>query len=147
MSTPLTPEQQDYLVKVIREAEQHTSGEIRIHLEPHCPVADPVDRAADVFAHLEMHKTKYRNGVLFYMAYTDRKFAIFGDEGIHQKVTGDFWESTRNLMRHHLSVNHYTEALGLGIEQAAQQLARYFPYDALDDTNELPNDISIDLID
>ena len=51
-----------------------------------------LDRAAWVFKKLGMHKTAERNGVLFYLAVDDRKFAIIGDAGINAKVPAGFWD-------------------------------------------------------
>src|SRR4051812_48017955 len=100
-TNPFTPDEQKRIVEAIRQAEKATSGEIRVHVEPHCANADPVQRAIEVFAHLGMHQTREQNGVLFYLAYTDRKFAVLGDKGIDAKVPGDFWESTKGLLRSH----------------------------------------------
>lgn len=143
MNNPFTPDEQKRIVEAIRQAEKATSGEIRVHVEPHCANADPVQRAIEVFAHLGMHQTKEQNGVLFYLAYTDRKFAVLGDKGIDAKVPGDFWESTKSLLRSHFSAGNYAEGLSVGIGSAGQQLKQYFPY-ASDDTNELADDISFD---
>lgn len=142
-SNPFTPDEQQRIVEAIRAAEKATSGEIRVHVEPHCAHADPVQRAIEVFANLGMHQTKEQNGVLFYLAHTDRKFAILGDKGIDTKVPGNFWESTKDLLRSHFVAGDYAEGLRLGIERAGQQLKQYFPY-ASDDTNELADDISFD---
>jgi uncharacterized membrane protein len=35
---------------------------------------------------MKMHKTKLRNGVLFYLAIEDHKLAVLGDAGINSKV-------------------------------------------------------------
>ncbi|AKD57667.1 TPM domain-containing protein [Spirosoma radiotolerans] len=142
-TNPFTPDEQKRIVEAIRQAEKATSGEIRVHVEPHCANADPIQRAIEVFAHLGMHQTKEQNGVLFYLAYTDRKFAVLGDKGIDAKVPNDFWGSTKDLLRSHFATGKYAEGLSLGIERAGQQLKQYFPY-ASDDTNELADDISFD---
>ena len=63
------------LEDAIREAELKTSGEIRVHLEKKCK-GDVLNRAAEVFSHLQMQKTKLRNGVLFYLAYESHKFDV-----------------------------------------------------------------------
>src|SRR6476661_2322883 len=76
MTSPLTPAQDAALVAAIRQAEVTTSGEIRVHLEDTCPTPEPLDRAAQVFAELGMHKTAQRNGVLFYLAWQSRQFAV-----------------------------------------------------------------------
>ena len=62
MKNPLTPEQEAALVAAIQQAEVRTSGEIRVHLEDTCPTPEPLDRAAQVFAELNMHRTTQRNG-------------------------------------------------------------------------------------
>lgn len=140
---PFTADEQQRIVASIRQAEKATSGEIRVHVEAHCAEADPVQRAIDVFAHLGMHQTKDQNGVLFYLAHADRKFAVVGDKGIDAKVPADFWETTKNLLRSHFAKGAYADGLSQGIEQAGRQLKQYFPY-ASNDTNELADDISFD---
>jgi len=142
--SPFNPDEQKRIVEAIRQAEKATSGEIRVHVESNCPAADPLQRAIEVFARLGMHQTKAQNGVLFYLAYTDRKFAVLGDKGIDARVPADFWESTKDLLRVHFAKGEYVEGLSQGIERAGQQLRQYFPYSGAADTNELANDISID---
>lgn len=143
MTNPFTPTEQHRIVEAIRQAEKATSGEIRVHVEAHCASDDPVQRAIEVFTTLGMHQTKDHNGVLFYLAFDDRKFAVVGDKGIDEKVPIDFWESTKDLLRTHFRKGAYAEGLSGGIERAGQQLKQYFPY-ASDDTNELADDISFD---
>ena len=59
------------MVAAIREAEKNTSGEIRIHFENHTR-KEVLDRAAQVFAELKMHKTALRNGCLLYTSPSPR---------------------------------------------------------------------------
>jgi len=132
-------EQQD-IIAAIKEAEKQTSGEIRVHVEKKC-ATDVLERAKEVFGLLNLHLTKDHNGVLFYLAYEDRKFAVLGDQGIFEKVPEDFWNSTKDLLRSHFSKNLFAEGLCLGIQEAGIQLKRHFPYSS-DDINELPDDIS-----
>ena len=68
-----TPAQKTAMVAAIRQAEKDTSGEIRIHFENHCR-KNVLDRAAQVFADLKMHKTALRNGVLIYVALEDKQY-------------------------------------------------------------------------
>lgn len=138
-----TPDEQQRIIEAIRQAEKATSGEIRVHVEPQCSTGDPVERAIEVFARLGMHQTKQQNGVLFYLAHADRKFAVVGDKGINARVPADFWETTKDLLRHHFAAGEYAKGLSQGIERAGEQLKHYFPY-AKDDTNELADDISFD---
>ena len=128
------------ITNAIRVAETNTSGEIRVHIEKHC-AGDVLDRAAYIFEKLEMHKTELRNGVLFYLAVEDKKFAILGDGGINQKVPDDFWESTKEVVIAKLKEGKYAEALADGIITAGEQLKTHFPYQS-DDVNELSDEIS-----
>lgn len=135
-----TAENQLQIANAIRVAEMNTSGEIRLHIEKYCK-GDVLDQAAYVFGKLEMHKTKLRNGVLFYLAVEDHKFAILGDAGINQKVTEDFWDKTKELVLSKFREGNITEGLTSGILMAGEQLKAHFPY-LEDDKNELTNDIS-----
>ena len=82
-STFFSIEEKVAIVSAIKVAETNTSGEIRLHVENNC-AEDALDRAAYWFAELKMHQTAERNGVLFYLALADKKFAILGDMGINK---------------------------------------------------------------
>ena len=135
-----TKEQQKQIVEAIKEAEKNTSGEIRVHIEKRCKI-DVLDRAADIFAMLKMHKTELRNGVLFYLSIEDRKFAILGDAGINAKVPNNFWESVKEAVFEQFKQNNQTEGLVKGILMAGEKLKAHFPYQK-DDVNELSDEIS-----
>lgn len=128
------------ITNAIRVAETNTSGEIRIHIENKCS-GEVLDRAAYLFEKLEMHKTALRNGVLFYLSMDDRKFAILGDAGINEKVSDNFWESTKEVVIAKLKEGKIAEGLADGIIKAGEQLKAHFPYKK-DDINELSDDIS-----
>ena len=128
------------ITNAIRVAETNTSGEIRVHIEKHCK-SDVLDQAAYVFEKLEIHKTELRNGVLFYLALEDHKFAILGDAGINQKVSGNFWENIKEGVVAKFKEGLYSEGLAEGIVKAGEQLKEHFPYQD-DDVNELSDEIS-----
>ncbi len=135
-----TKEQQKQIVEAIKQAEHNTSGEIRVHIENTCNI-DVLDRAANIFAMLKMHKTDLRNGVLFYLSVEDRKFAILGDAGINAKVPKDFWDSVKNTVFEQFKSGNQTEGLIKGILMAGEKLKAHFPYQK-DDVNELSDEIS-----
>ena len=135
-----TEENKLQITNAIRVAETNTSGEIRVHVESYCQ-DDVLDRAAYIFEKLEMHKTELRNGVLFYLAMKDKKFAILGDAGINQKVPEDFWESTKDLVIAKLKEGKFSDGLAAGIIKAGEQLKAHFPYQK-NDVNELSDEIS-----
>jgi uncharacterized membrane protein len=135
-----TKQQKEDISLAIKSAELDTSGEIRVHVEEKCNI-DVLDRASGLFEKLDMHKTEMRNGVLFYLALKNRKFAVLGDAGINKVVPENFWDKVRDKMLNHFRDNQFTEGLVAGIELAGQQLKQYFPYQK-DDVNELPDEIS-----
>nr|GFB58423.1 hypothetical protein [Tanacetum cinerariifolium] len=121
------------LVAAIQQAELRTSGEVRLHIEEKCPTPEPLDRAAQVFAELKMHQTKLRNGVLFYLAWQSRQFAVVGDAGINSTVPDDFWESVKETVVGHFRQEQYALGLERGIRLVGEQLRQFFPYDAATD--------------
>ena len=124
----------------IKEAEENTSGEIRVHIEAHTD-EDHYEHALKVFAELKMHKTELRNGVLFYVAVNDHKFVILGDQGINDKVTDDFWDNTKEMMQDYFRKGNFKQGLVDGILKAGHELKTHFPYQ-VDDIDELSNEIS-----
>jgi uncharacterized membrane protein len=128
------------IVNAIEAAELNTSGEIRVHIENKCKI-EVLDRAAYIFKYLEMHKTALRNGVLFYLSVSDKKFAVIGDAGINAKVPADFWNNVKDLVISNFKQEKFTEGLSEGILLAGLQLKEHFPYQS-NDKNELNNEIS-----
>jgi len=136
----LSKEDEKLIVAAIEKAEEQTSGEIRVHIESSCK-SEVLDRAVNVFKLLSLHKTKERNGVLFYMSVKDRKFAIIGDAGINAVVPKDFWDTTKETVLDHFKKGEFTQGLIKGIEMAGNHLKQYFPHQK-DDVNELSDEIS-----
>jgi len=135
-----TKEDKEEILAAIQAAEKNTSGEIRVHIEKRCK-GDLLDRAAFIFSKLDMHKTELRNGVLFYLAIDDRKFAVLGDKGINAVVSNDFWQSISEHMTELFKNKLFTKGLSEGIRMAGKQLAEKFPYQE-NDQNELSDEIS-----
>lgn len=143
-SSFFTKEQQAQILASVKEAEKETSGEIKVHIET-LFTGDVLDRASWVFKKLGMHKTTERNGVLFYLAVSNRKFAIIGDAGINAKVPAGFWDEISTLLQKNFREGKFTEGLAEGIMLAGKQLKTHFPY-SKDDVNELSDEISFDKI-
>jgi uncharacterized membrane protein len=139
-SSFFTAEEQSKLLASISEAEKETSGEIRIHVDTTCR-EDVLDRAAWIFRKLGMKKTAERNGVLFYLAVKDRKYAILGDAGINSKVPEGFWDSISEILARNFKEGKFTDGLSEGILLAGKQLKKHFPFKK-GDVNELPDELS-----
>jgi len=136
----LSATEEQEIVAAIRAAEKETSGEIRVHLEASSKT-DHFNRAKEVFHYLKMDNTKAENGVLIYVAVQDKKFVIYGDRGIDQLVSNDFWNTTRDRIQDQFSLGNFKQGLIYGILEAGKQLQKHFPWHH-NDTNELSDEIS-----
>jgi uncharacterized membrane protein len=122
----------------IAAAERLTSGEIRVSVAP--LFWGSIEHAARrAFERLEMHRTRDRNGVLFFIVPSRRKFYVLGDAGIHARVGTDFWRSVVEVMAPHFRRGEFTEGVLRGIATLAERLAEHFPHQGTGDSNELPD--------
>jgi len=138
----LSQQQLDEIRSAITQAEQNTSGEIRVHIEKSCR-GNVLDRAAFIFKTLKMDQTSDKNGVLFYLAVKDHKFAILGDSGINNIVEPNFWDDIKNKMQDYFIKAQFKDGLVEGVLMAGKALSDYFPYTSTD-KNELSDEISIE---
>lgn len=136
-----SPEEKELIVAAIQAAEQRTSGEVRVYVETHCRFVDPLDRALEIFHGLKMNETKDRNAVLVYVAMKDRQLAIYGDEGIHQKVGSEFWKEEVRKMVQDFHTKGYAEGIAHIVTEIGKALITHFPYNRSTDKNELSDDI------
>ena len=136
----LTEEEEAEVVEAIRQAENHTSGEIRVHIEK-TSKGEIWDRAMEVFHLLKMDNTKEDNGVLIYVAIDDRQFVIYGDKGINKVVPENFWETTKDAIASRFKKGQFKQGLIDGILMAGKELQAHFPWSE-GDQNELSDKIS-----
>lgn len=136
----LNSSEEQMLLDAINEAENKTSGEIRVHIE-YKAKGDIIELCKQKFEELKMHETKDRNGILFYLAVNTKSFAVWGDEGIHQKVTQTFWDSITHIALSNFKEGDFIKGLHSAIHSCGEQLKTHFPIQA-DDKDELTNEIS-----
>lgn len=130
----------DRVKAAIAAAEKETSGEIRVSVSRF--FYGSVRRAAErAFARLGMRATKDRNGILFFVVPSRRRFVVVGDEGIHAKVGQEFWDQLVAAMSGDFRKGRFNEGLIQGIGECGRLLAVHFPYQGERDVNELPDDI------
>jgi uncharacterized membrane protein len=136
----LSAEEELAVIQAIRDAENQTSGEIRVHLEKGTQ-KHVMDRAKEVFYFLNMDQTRQHNAVLIYVAVEKKEFAILGDSEISRKVPDNFWELERDIIQKHFSSGNNKLALIEAIRRIGDKLKLFFPLEE-DDINELPDSIS-----
>jgi uncharacterized membrane protein len=137
----LSEDDLEAIARAIEQAEEHTSAEIRVHLDHGCP-GDAVQRAIKVFERLGMHKTAARNAALVYISVTDRKLAIIGDKGIHERVGEDYWQGLVAGVRLRLRQQGPRDGLIHAVAEMGRALAHHFPRRPTD-KNELSDEVSL----
>lgn len=138
----LSEKAEQRIVRAIGEAEEFTTGEIRIHIEFKCK-KDPLDRAKTVFGELEMHETEARNGVILYIAVEDRKVAILGDEGISRQVESNFWQDEIDKLIGEFKEGNFEQGIESVVGDIGKKLKQFYPSDG-SDPNELDNEITFE---
>lgn len=136
-----TDEEKQNIVDAVRTAEQRTSGEVRVFVESRCRYVNAIDRALEIFENLQMQNTELRNATLVYVAIKDRQLAVFGDEGIHQKVGNEYWANEVMKMINAFNRDNIADGIRQCVLNIGEALAKHFPYDRNTDKNELPDDI------
>lgn len=111
--------------KAIDVAESGTTGRIAVRIV-NAKSADALEDARKHFAHAHMHEHEHRNGVIFFVAPKARRFAVFGDEAIHEHVGEAFWSKLIDDMKPYFVSGDMTEGLLLGIERVGEQLHLHF---------------------
>ena len=131
----------DAVARAVAEAESGTAGEIRVHLDARCE-DDPMARAVEVFERLGMTRTAQRSGVLVYVAVEDRKLAVIGDRGVHERVGDAYWRALTEALVQHLRAGRVRDGLVAAVREVGVTLRRHFP-SAPDDRNELSDEVSL----
>ncbi len=130
----------DRIIRAIRDAESKTSGQIRVFIQRGELDDDPLPIAQRKFQRLGMHKTRQRNAVLIFVAPRAHKFAVVGDQRIHEKCGDPFWKRLVESMGAHFRGEQFSSAIVEAIEETGRVLAAHFPKDPTS-SNELPDEI------
>ncbi|HTV41283.1 MAG TPA: TPM domain-containing protein [Candidatus Sulfotelmatobacter sp.] len=116
----------DGVVEAIRQAEEKTTGEIRVMVS-HKHVEAPVTEAQRIFTRLGMDRSPHRNGVLIFVAPRSHKFAVIGDQAVHEKCGDEFWQKLAAAMTEYFRKSEFTEGIVHGVKKAGDLLAEHFP--------------------
>lgn len=130
----------DRVRAAIQAAERRTSGEIRVSVSIFF-WGDVRKVAEAAFDRLGMTATKDRNGVLFFVVPSRRRFVVLGDVGIHEKVGQEFWDAVAAAVSEKFRARDFTGGLVAGIEAVGERLAEHFPHAGERDVNELPDGV------
>ena len=137
----LSDQDLEAIARAVGQAEERTSAEIRVHLDHSCP-GEALPQAIRVFERLGMHETVARNGVLVYISVTDRKLAVIGDKGIHERVGDAYWRGLVDAVRERMRQQQSRDGLIHAVSELGASLGRHFPRRP-GDANELRDDVSV----
>jgi uncharacterized membrane protein len=110
-------------------------------MERRCRYMDATERAAEIFFEQKMQQTAQRNAVLIYIATQDHQLAIWGDQGIYEKLGHSYWQNRVQEMLRLFSKEDYLAGLISCIGAIGEALHQHFPYDRHSDSNELSDEI------
>jgi uncharacterized membrane protein len=136
----------DRLAVAIAEVEKGTSCEVRIAIreerDSHEAALPIEDIAKGEFLNLGMDKTAGRNSILLFILFEERKFYIYGDEGIHTRVDPNTWEDVAATLKENFKHGEYEQ----GIQDALLKIlshvrTQFVPSD--ENPNELSNEVII----
>ena len=140
MSNFLTDQQMASLVEAIQTAEDHSTGEIRIHIDSNTE-GNNAQIAFEVFKRLCKNKTVAKNAVLFHVNFEQQYLTIIGDEGIHEKVHQNFWDQMHDRITQEFKKGNFHDGLKNAVLETGLELKKYFPISG-ENPNELPNEIT-----
>jgi len=115
----------------IADVEETTHAEIRISIRD-LREAGEVDLSLDElarkeFATLRMHKTDGRLGILLLILYHEKKFYVFGDEGVHSRVHPETWTDVAETLRDHFAKADYEGGLNEALRKMENHLRGKLP--------------------
>lgn len=128
------------LVEAIQTAEDHSTGEIRIHIDSNTE-GNNAEIAFEIFKRLCKDQTAARNAVLFHVNFEQHYLTIIGDEGIHEKVHQNFWDRMHDRITAEFSKGNFHDGLKDAVLETGLELKKHFPVSG-ENPNELPNEIT-----
>lgn len=125
------------IAAAIDRAERASAGEIRVCVS-HRHRVDALAAAQKRFEQLGMDRTPQRNAVLIYFAPRAQTFALWGDTGVHEKCSREFWLALASRISPRLQAGQFSQAVEETVHDVGEMLGRHFPRGA-DGQNHLPN--------
>ncbi len=115
----------------IADVEESTGAEIRISIRDLRDAGEAdlslKDLAEKEFATLGMHHHGERLGILLLVLYHERKFYVYGDEGVHSKVHPETWEDVASTLKWHFARGDYEGGLREALKKMEHHLKGKLP--------------------
>jgi uncharacterized membrane protein len=136
----------DAIAAKIAEVEKTTNAEIRISIRD---IRDASEADLSVkeltlreFAELRMHQTAQRTGILLLILFSERKFYIFGDEGVSRFIDTTKWEDVAAELGAHFKSAQYEQGVISALTKIEHHLVGVLPKRE-SSTNELSDEVVV----
>ena len=137
----------DRIAKVIGEIERTITAEIRVSLKDERDHDDAgittEEMAKREFIRLDMQKTNGRNAILLFILYEERKFYVYGDTGIHDRVHPETWEDVAASLKEHFKHGRFEEGVIESLRKILNHLHTAFASSSNEGKNELSNEVIV----
>jgi uncharacterized membrane protein len=110
----------------IEAAEVGTTGRIGVRVVPEA-ASDALEIARKCFHDAGMHQLPDQNAVIFLIAPSVRKFAVYGGGAVHERLPATFWSQLVLDMQRYFANDRPDDALALGIGRIGEELRYHFP--------------------
>ena len=110
--------------RAIANAENGTTGRIHVALLDDKRVEDPIGRARAIFSRLDHAGNA---GVLILVAPRARRFAVIGDDAVHERAGDELWQSVTGAMGSHFANDDIEGGISHGLDLLGDALRRHHP--------------------
>ena len=146
----LTLEEKTAIKNAVQQAENHTSGEIKVLVvgastKPWSlisPAKAVRRRAQREFNAMRISHTAGQTGILIMLSLKERRVEVLADKSINDKVSQKTWEDIVKIIVSHIREGKQATGIIQAVEFAGKVLAEHFPRHK-DDNNELSDDVEI----
>jgi|ERR1035437_4875280 uncharacterized membrane protein YgcG len=114
------------LEAAIREATHGTTGTIRVAILPRFR-GSLVKMGEHLAKSLKMTALQGRNGVLILVDPAHRKFLVWGDVAVHERLEPGFFKEAADSISELFRKGDFTGGLRHGIETVGRALAEHYP--------------------
>jgi uncharacterized membrane protein len=111
--------------RAIRRAEAGTTGRVAVRVVPDVDV-DACERAKVEFEKAGLHRHEHRNAALILIAPRARRFAVIGDEALHERVDQTFWDGIVAKVQPAFAAGKMADGVEQAIDGIGEQLHAHF---------------------
>ncbi|WKN30068.1 TPM domain-containing protein [Porifericola rhodea] len=102
------------------------------------------NKARQLFVEQGVSHTEQRSGILLFVSYFEKQAVILPDLGISELVEQKEWENVLQKMINTIRSGHTTQAICDAIKECGALLEASGIQKAIDDQNQLPDEVQID---